>query len=145
MRYETIDVKSRSVGNVYVLKPFRADRETVPFQHNLGVRLLLDLDQKYHFTEPEVRRFLDEINKGIYETRVWCNAAWVGNPPPRRTDTWTRVFDVLNQRGFAGATGREVQDITHLGHGAVSGVLCLWDRAGCAYQLATPPPMNGTE
>jgi hypothetical protein len=130
------DQKARNTGLVYVLKPHLAGRDTVPFNYNIGTRLLQRLDQTHHFTEPEVRAFIAEIQRDEAKVREWCNAAWTGVPPARRTDTWERVFKVLVARGDHGATSAEVQRATSLGHGAVSGALCRWDQYGVAYRLA---------
>jgi hypothetical protein len=133
---EDVDLKARSVGLVYVLRPFVGDRPTIPFEHNVGTRLMLDLDHTYHFPQPQVRAFLSEVEQDLNKIRAWCNAAWVGEPPPRRKDTWERVFAVLREREGYGATCAEVQRIIGLGHGAVSGVLCRWDAAGVVCRLA---------
>jgi hypothetical protein len=136
---DSAEYKARHTGDVYVLAPFVRDREAIPFQHNVGTRLLIKLDRTERITDPEVREFLDEIERGVTEVRDWIRAAWAGPPPERRTDTWERVFTALRNRGAYGATCAELQYIVGLGHGAVSGALSLWDQAECAARLKTAP------
>ena len=139
MSAEDIDLKARNIGKVYVLKPYRAERDYHPFRPNAAAIILRRLDESYGFTDPDARAWLDK-DENPEDTRAWCNAAWDGLYLPRGSDTWERVFPVLKFTEHHGATAAEVADAAHIGRGAVSACLSYWAEAGVAYRLKVTPP-----
>jgi len=135
VRPDEAEAVARTTGRVYVLAPFLGPRETFHHEHNVGTRILQRLDATYAFPEPYVREFLAQVEADAEEVRAWARLAWYGPCPPRRADTWERVWNVLIRARDKGATCAQVQAATGLGHGAVSAVLSRWDEAGVVRRI----------
>lgn len=143
MDIDEIEARISTVGAAYVLYPFLNGRPTIPWEPNAGTKVLLQLDEVYHFTEPYavafLAKFAAETARIRKREREWAGLAWQGKAPADKSIRQP-VWDVLYARQERGATGKEIRDATGFGHERVSAVLSNWDRAGVAARPATREP-----
>lgn len=139
--------KARQIGSVYVLKRYSQQRPVREPKHSVwrdwGLDVLVDpfvqLPGKQRTRAMDMLRAEQEAVLAVRDwyTRVVMAETQMQPWPQRTTDTFERVLRILMARKSEGATSREIQVATGLGHGAVSGALSQFELAGFVVRLAS--------